>query len=75
MKLRIPTLVSLPLIAACLTEGAPPDVDLDDLARKRCRGGFDCNDGNACTTDACVGGACVFTAVTAPTPRGLPRRR
>ncbi len=67
MKLRIPTLVSVPLIAACLTEGAPPDVDLDDLARKRCRGGFDCNDGNACTTDACVGGACVFTAVTAPT--------
>jgi len=68
--MRTLLIASLALTAGCLTDAAPPDPDDDraaDLARKRCRGAFDCNDGNACTTDACVGGACVFTAVTAPT--------
>ena len=68
--MRTLLIASLSFTAGCLTDAAPPDPDDDraaDLARKRCRGAFDCDDGNACTTDACVGGACVFTAVTAPT--------
>ncbi len=62
-------LTFLLLAPACLELEPGPDPEADQAeaaSRKRCRSAADCNDGNSCTTDACVAGACVFTPVTTP---------
>jgi len=51
---------NLPSGAACTDGDACTSADACD-GNGVCRGTVGCNDGNQCTTDACVAGACVFT--------------